>query len=152
MLSITPKGYNYQGGKISIPFSSVSSCEQLVQIISNDYNLSNGKLVHKHDNNILPRFFDEPFLVDNDRIIDIDYINNDKCVCVEIELFDRSSYFLIYTQDILRRGIYSIPFVIPNRKYKFYVDEKEIDINKKFDDITEFVGKSNYFIKIVMVE
>ena len=69
------------------------------------------------------------------------YINKNKCIQIEVELFDRSSYFLIYSEEILINGIYSIPFVIPSRKYKFYVDDIQIDINKKFSETTSLVTK-----------
>ncbi len=152
MIKITPKGYN-NTNVINIPFNSVSSCETLKNKIKNDYNLSNGILVYKSGVCSLSNFFDSPFLVDNDQIINVEYINSHECLNLNVELFDRSFTVETYINDSLRRAVYSVPFISYSNKYKFYINEQEINLNNKISEIINFnTDKLNYDIKVILVE
>ncbi len=153
MLRIAPKGFdNCILNQINIPFTDVKSCTELKDKLKSEYNLENGILLYKYSNS-LNCYFEEPYLVDSNRIILVDYVNKSLCVEINIEWFDRDSCIMMYVHDNLHKAVFSVGFMIPSKKYKFYLEDNLIEINKKFSELIDFDSlKSSYKIKAVLYE
>ncbi len=157
MFKITPKGFNnYTNANtcINIPFSSVKSCQDLKTKLESEYNLSNGILVYNYNTYSLPLYFDEGFSNDN---MNINFINVNECVTFNVEYLDRSWQITTHINDNLFSAIYSVSFIIPNRRYNFLIDNKQINIYKKIQTIVQLNPEIPYYdqqntITVVQVE
>lgn len=155
MLNITPIGFdNYIDHIISIPFSAVKSENDLKNLLKSKYNLYDGVLVFNYNTSQLDCYFDEPYLVKSDKSFDIDYINIKKCVLVNVELFDKNTTLYMYIDDNLKNALFSLHFLFKNRKYRFTIDNEEIDVNNKLVNIIDFnkMNTMNVYIKVTLIE
>jgi len=155
ILSITPKGFeNYTGSTISIPFNQVKSENDLKNLLKSKYNLYDGVLVFNYNTSQLAYYFDEPYLVKSDKTFNIDYINVKKCVLVDVELFDKNTTLYMYKDDNLKNALFSLHFLFKNRKYRFTIDNNEIDVNNKLANVVDLNNKDNMnvYIKVTLIE
>jgi hypothetical protein len=155
MLNITPKGYtDYNGSVITIPFKDVKSESELENILKNKFELCNGVLIHNYNRSQLYNYFEDAYLVKPDKIINIDYINAKTCVSLNVELLDKNTTVYMYMHDNLKNALFSLHFLFKHRRYRFSIDNIEVDVNDIFSNIIKMDKKdeTTFNINITIIE
>lgn len=155
MLNITPKGFStYTGNVISIPFKDIKNEKELYNILNTNFGLSEGILILNYNTSQISYYFDEPYLVDPSRIINLDYVKKEMCVFLEVTLFDKETTISMYMHDNLKKALFSLHFLFNHRKYRFNIDDIDVNINDTFSNIINMdkINKNNFVVKVTLIE
>jgi hypothetical protein len=145
-LVILPKGFPNQTKPVIIDtLSGTFTTASLAAQLEIEYGLRGGELICKYDR-LTNHYLRET------SILMISYIKLDEMVDVLIdwESFGRSYNVMIHKDDNLRLAIFSIPFMIAEKKYRFYYNEKLIEnVNNKFSEVIDLTQPHHDHYRIV---